>query len=47
MTHTYNRSVGGECQGPKAIEIQENKRLETVSKLHLQLVSILYVLPAQ
>lgn len=45
-TPTYNYSIEGESQDPKAIEIQENKALEMVSKDHLQLASTLYVPPA-
>ena len=45
-TLTYNHSIEGESQDPKATETQENKALEMVTKDHLQLVATLYVPPA-
>lgn len=43
---TYNYPIEEEFQGPKAIESQENKVLQMVTKDHLQLVATLYVPPA-
>lgn len=43
---TYNYLIEGESQDPKAIETQENKALEMVTKDHLQLVATSYVPPA-